>query len=337
MRLLNLIQEPDLKKIRIKDDYSINQCLSTLNSTGFKCLIIENDNDKFLGILVEGDIRRALLKNVSLDSNIKDVFQKKPIILSEKISFDKAKDFLNNHGIDLAPIVINNICLALYVNLPNNIISKTAVIMAGGEGKRLLPLTKKTPKPLIKISKNYSMLELIIKKFKSENFDRLIVTANYLSEKIQKKINSLKNKYNLDISIILETKKLGTGGSLSLLYDKIDQNEFIVTNCDIITDLSYRELLSEHIFKKSFLTMGVYEYSTFCPYGIIKNKFDKFLSIEEKPEFKNLVNMGVYCLSKSSLNLIPKNQYFDLPKVFEIAKKKAKKLILKFIEVFGKI
>ena len=198
-------------------------------------------------------------------------------------------------------------------------ILNTMVIMAGGKGTRLGKYTKNCPKPLLPVN-GKPMLEQIIESAKLQGFERFVISINYLGQMIEDYFND-GEKWNVKIDYIKEDKPLGTAGALRLLSPK-PQLPIIVSNCDIMTDIHYGELLNFHNNHNADATMAVRIHEWENPYGVVQTKGIDILNFEEKPVVRSTINAGVYVLEPSVIDDITKDKIFDMPNLFEKLKKK---------------
>ncbi|EAI4827466.1 alcohol dehydrogenase [Campylobacter lari] len=323
----NLLQITVSKNIKIKDALKI---LGSYNN--FRMLLIQ-ENGIFLGILADPDIRRALLKGYSLNDSIEKIINYKPVIAHEWDSKEKLFELSSKYNIYQIPILdrnnqvvrIEKILENIFPTKKNNIV----VIMAGGLGTRLRPLTENIPKPMLKVG-NKPILEIIIERFKKQGFKNFILCVNYKADIIENYFKDGKS-FDVNIQYTYESKRMGTAGALSLIKD-VGKQPFFVTNGDILADINYNTMLNHHIDKKSLATMGVRQHFYQIPYGVvITNDKNQIINIEEKPEYSFLMNSGVYVLNPEIIDLIPKNEFFDMPKLFENIKEVNKKSVY-FIE-----
>ena len=197
--------------------------------------------------------------------------------------------------------------------------------MAGGYGKRLLPLTKKKPKALVKIH-NKPMVEHIILRAKKSGFYNFILSINYLGNQIKKYFRKQKN-FEAKISYIKEKKPLGTAGSLYLLKNLKDQH-VLVTNCDVISDIDYFDVIKYHKFNSADVTMVVKRYETKNPFGVIETKGNNFVSYYEKPVKYENINAGIYVFNVKTFKFLKKEKYKDMNEFFEDLVKLGKKVIV---------
>ncbi|MCV3333569.1 nucleotidyltransferase family protein [Campylobacter lari] len=309
----NLLQITVSKNIKIKDALKI---LGSYNN--FRMLLIQ-ENGFFLGILADPDVRRALLKGYSLNDSIEKIINYKPVIAHEWDSKEKLFELSSKYNIYQIPILdrnnqvvrIEKILENLFPTKKNNIV----VIMAGGLGTRLKPLTENIPKPMLKVG-DKPILEIIIKKFKKQGFTNFILCVNYKADIIQNYFNDGKD-FGVSIDYIHEQKRMGTAGALSLI-EYIGNEPFFVTNGDILTEVDYNAMLKFHMVNKSLATMGVREHFIQNPYGVIEcNDKNQIVNIKEKPKQCFLINSGIYILDPQILHSIPKNEFYDMPSLFE--------------------
>ena len=308
------------KDIFISESASISHALKKLSITGLKCLIVAKNKKNFLGLVTDGDIRRALSKSHSFSSKIKNIYNKNPLTFKDKqnISKNLLEKYFIDEGIDLVPIINYKNYVIDYITIrdfiSDNFISKhnqniEFIIMAGGEGKRLLPYTKIFPKPLMPID-NTTLIEKIINKALSSGINKFTISINYKAELIKSYFAQIKPKYIL--KFIKEKKTLGTIGSLSLLKLN-NKKSYIVSNCDVILDIDIDDFYRYHKKGKYELTLIVSDKHFKIPYGnIILNKDGNIKHIYEKPEYKLLVNVGFYIFEPSILKLIKKNTSTDI-------------------------
>lgn len=307
-----------IKKYFTKPNSSIRKVITQLNKSGRKCLIVSNNKNILLGTISDGDVRKAILSGNNLSTKINDTYNKHPIFLTKKnYTSEKAKKIFKKKHIDLIPILNNENQIIDIVfwddndSLKNlNKLNIPVVIMAGGFGKRLLPITRVIPKPLIPFE-NKTVIEKIIDNFfhnGSKNFNLIV---NYKSKIIKAYFQDLKHTYK--INFIEESKPLGTVGGVFKLQNKLNK-DFILTNCDIISNIDYTDFYRFHKSNNNDMTIIASSKSLKVPYGVIEAKEDLLLSkITEKPELNFLINIGIYALKPSIIRYIPKNQYFDMP------------------------
>ena len=311
-------------RLILDEQVTFKDAINLLDQNGNGFLAVVDKEDKLIGILTDGDIRRAILDN---KTNLEDIINKTPMTMleseSKKSIIHKLKQLHRKH----MPIVDNNMILKDIIVLDEeefNLKPNWVVIMAGGLGTRLGELTKNTPKPMLKVGEK-PMLEHIIDMFVSYGFTKFMLSVNYKAEVIKNYFKDGKD-FGIEIKYLEEKERLGTGGALGLI--DLELNEpFFVTNGDVLSSINYEELLSFHNDEKSTATMCIRKDSYEIPYGVINIDSDSnILGMEEKPVNEFFINTGIYILSPDVLNFIPKNEYFGLPTLFEILKKENKQI-----------
>lgn len=191
-----------------------------------------------------------------------------------------------------------------------------AVILVGGKGTRLRPLTDVIPKPLLPIGKK-PILEAIIEQLRACNFTDIILTVEYKAELIEA---YFRNGHNLDVNITYyrENQPRGTAGPLKLIEHLLEDQPFITMNGDLVTNLDFSKMYEAHLHTEAELTMATAIHTIESPYGVIELQDNKIVSIEEKPKLKFLINAGIYVVSPSVLDLLPKGDFFDMPDLIQI-------------------
>lgn len=307
-------------KIKIYPDASIKEALKKIDEAGLGILFVCDENSSLIGSLTDGDIRRRILKIGNLQEKIINCFNSNPVfVVQGKYTIDDVRSLMFEKTIEVIPVVdsrkrIIDILFWKDVFEEDTVVAykkidAPAVIMAGGRGERLGPFTKIFPKPLIPVGEK-PIIEIIMDKFNQGGVEHFYITLNYKGEMIKTYFESIKKKYKIDY--IWEKEFLGTAGSLKLTPSHLEDT-FIVSNCDIIVNADYGDLLSFHKEHKNVLTVvGSLKYHR-IPYGIIHfGEEGKIKKIQEKPEFDFTVNTGLYVLSKKVLSFIPKNKHFDI-------------------------
>ena len=308
----------NIENIKLRENSTIKEALEIIDKGSMQIALVVDENDMLLGTLTDGDIRRGLLKGFDLSCSIEHIVFKTPTIA--KIS-DTKEDILKialSKKLHQIPIVddfgkIVGIKEIEELVKPKDKINKV-VLMVGGLGTRLRPLTETTPKPMLKVG-NKPILQTIVEKFAEYGYTNIVMCVNYKSDIIQDYFKDGK-EFGVNIEYILEEQRMGTAGALSLLKDKPNE-PFFVMNGDLLTNVNFEHLHNYHIATNSMATMCVREYDFQVPYGVVNIKDSKIASIEEKPIHKFFVSAGIYMLSSEVLNYIPKNEFFDMPTLFE--------------------
>ena len=307
----------NINLIKVFEKSKISEALKKMSVGGIKIVLVVNDKDNLIGTLSDGDIRRGLLNGLDLNSTIETVVHKSPTTAKISDTKDELLKLAISKQINQIPILDeNNKIKDIYVLDEFLKIKKKTnkvVLMAGGLGTRLMPLTEHTPKPMLKVG-NKPILHTILKKFKECGYTNFVMCVNYKSKVIQDYFGD-GTKFGVKIEYILEKQRMGTAGALSLLAGKLKE-PFFVMNGDLLTNLDFEKILDFHIKNESKATMCVREYNIEVPYGEVKLDKENVISIAEKPMHKFFVNAGIYVLDPECIDLIPK-EFYDMPLLFK--------------------
>ena len=316
-------------KALINKSYSFKSTIKNLNLTALQICFVIGKNKKLIGTITDGDIRRALLDGCTINDKITKYINYKPKKIFKNFKNNQLKFLLEKYKVSVVPIVNkNNQIIGLasweFLNEHDKNFNEPIIFMVGGRGIRLAPITNKIPKPMIKIH-GVPILEKLVLKAKSEGFKNFYFITNYLEDKIIKYFKN-GNKLDVNIKYIKEKKPLGTAGGLSLgSFDSY--KTVIVSNGDVLTEVSYKNLLSYHYNSKNDLTIGVKNIKTTNPYGVIKfSKSKKIENLIEKPVQNNYVSAGVYVFETKLFNFIKKNKHLDMTSLINFFIKNNKKI-----------
>lgn len=319
---------PMYNNLTIRLDSSILTAMKLMDEVRRKLLIVISD-DKYVGLLSIGDIQRAMIKNHKLTEKISSIMRSDYIVAKPTQSFDEVKKLMLILRAEFMPVVDeqNNLVNVYFwedlfgeskkgplfrFNLP-------VVIMAGGIGTRLKPLTNVLPKPLIPIN-DKTFLEEIFERFNNHGCDTFYISLNYKAELIEYYLKQQNLPYNL--IYLREDKPMGTAGSLSLLKGKIKET-FFVSNCDILIEQDYSEVLNYHRESKNEITIvGALKHFPVA-YGTIETGDNgKLLQLIEKPELTFKINSGMYILEPNLFNEIPANEFFHITQLIQNVEKR---------------
>ena len=322
-----------IETISINKSASIISALRQMDSEKVKLLLV-TDNDKFYSLLSIGDIQRAIISNVSLDSSIAGILRKSVTVAKATDDKDAVMARMKERRNDFMPVVDDegNVVDVIFwedISTFNKTRIKTpfslpVVIMAGGKGTRLRPLTNVLPKPLIPIGEQ-TMLEDIMDRFKECGCEDFYISVNYKANFIRHYFENF-GKKGYRIEYFQEDKPLGTAGSLSLLKDKI-RSTFFVSNCDSIIDEDYSQILDYHRSNQNEITVVSAMKSFFIPYGTLETGVNGLLeSIHEKPELTFKINTGMYILEPHLINEIPSDRMYHITFLIEKLVKEGRKV-----------
>lgn len=322
-----------LSDITIDLSSSIITALKQMDNQHVKLLIVSSGN-KFYSLVSIGDIQRAILSNISLESPVKDILRPSVSVASVFDDKEKIISRMKERRNDFMPIVDdegNIVDVIFWEDISEQRVQEIkerfnlpVVIMAGGQGSRLRPLTNVLPKPLIPIGKQ-TMLEDIMDRFKECGCEEFYISVNYKADFIRHYFDNF-GKQSYHINYFQEDRPLGTAGSLSLLKDKI-HSTFFVSNCDSIIDEDYSLILDYHRHNHNEITVVSAMKNFFIPYGTLETGVDGLLeSIHEKPELTFKINTGMYILEPHLIDEIPSDRIYHITFLIEKLVKAGRKV-----------
>jgi dTDP-glucose pyrophosphorylase/predicted transcriptional regulator len=308
----------NINNITIDEQVSILDTLKIIDQSSKRLALVVDTNNKLLGTISDGDIRRALLRSINLEDSIKDIYCKCPTVANINDSKESIINTCISKKLHQIPIVDNDNNL-VGLEILDELLSKKSrsskvVLMVGGLGTRLRPLTEDIPKPMLQVG-DKPILQTIIERFAAYGFTNIIMCVNYKSSIIQDYFGD-GTQFGLDIEYVLEEKRMGTAGALGLIKDKLTE-PFFVMNGDLLTNVNFEHLYDYHLSTNAIATMCVRKYDFQVPYGIVNIDNSKVTSIEEKPIYDFFVSAGIYMLSSEVLDYIPEGEYYDMPTLFE--------------------
>ncbi len=297
---------------------SIRQAVQVLNETSLKIVLIVDASKSLVGTISDGDIRRGLLRGLDLSDSVESILQREPIVVPPNMTREIVVQLMSTNRIYQIPIVDAQSHL-LGLHLWDEVISSPSrpnvmIIMAGGKGTRLHPLTSNCPKPLLDVG-GKPILKHIIDRAKLQGFSHFIIAINYLGEMIEDYFGTGEN-FGVKIEYIREVLPLGTAGALSLLTP-LPNLPFVVTNGDVITDIDYGELIDFHVEQSAVATMAVRLQEWQNPFGVVKIRDFDIYEYNEKPLVRSYINAGVYVLCDSSIQSLTEGVACDMPEIFQ--------------------
>ncbi len=304
---------------------SLIEVLKKIDSSPFTQTVFVLDNKKVVGTITDGDIRRGIINGLSLSDPIIEFINKNFLFIEEgENNFDKLKVFRKKR-LKAIPLLNSKGELVKIIDFTKikSMLPIDAVIMAGGKGSRLRPLTYDTPKPLLKVAEK----EII-----SYNFDRLYqfginnqyITVNYLGEQLKSFCKTYNNKINFNI--VWEKEFMGTAGSLSLI-DDFKNDTVLLMNSDLLTNIDYEDFYKSFLDSNADLMVASISYPVNLPYAIFDSMDRTVLGLKEKPNFTYFANAGIYLIKKKILKNIPKNTFFNATDLMETVINSDKKLV----------
>lgn len=302
----------------INPDQSITDAVVAIDRGGIRLALVIDAEHHLLGIVTDGDIRRALLSKLDFNLPVSNIMNRKPIVVSTSASTNEMISIMRANSILHLPVVDQNnriVTIEILDKLATFKAKKTTPVflMAGGFGTRLRPLTETVPKVMLKVGSR-PILETIMMGFIDHGFSEFYISVYYLADQIREYFGD-GSRWGVDIHYVQEDTPLGTGGSLSLLPEHINE-PIIMMNGDLLTNVNFNSLLNFHNAKQSVATMCVREYTMEVPYGVIEADNMRITSIVEKPRQKYFVNAGIYVLSPEVFKSVPKQHRQDMPDLF---------------------
>ena len=305
-----------IDEIKINQNASIKEALEVIDKGAIKVAVVLSDDDLLLGMLNDGDIRRALLKGMSLDDSIAGIINKHPVVANINDTKERILDLANEKKLHQIPIISNGKLIGIQdireflapKNKPNKVI-----LMVGGLGTRLRPLTNDVPKPMLDVG-NKPILHTIVENFAKYGYTDIIMCVNYKSEIIKEYFGN-GDKFGVKIEYVLESQRMGTAGALSLLQ-KRPKDDFFVMNGDLLTNVNFEYLHEYHKDSNALASICIRKYEMQVPYGVVNVRANKVTSIEEKPTQSFFVSAGIYMFSPIVLDFIPKGVFYDMPTLF---------------------
>ena len=274
-------------------------------------LFVIDDDNKILGSLTDGDIRRSLLEHQDLYKKLKHICRKKFSFCFENNGYISFEGLMKNNT-QIIPILNKDKTLNRIIDIKKQscVLPIESVIMAGGRGKRLSPLTDSTPKPML-ILGDKPIIEHNIDKLNFFGIKKIHISINYLGEKIINHFGNGNNK-NIDISYINEDKPLGTAGALSLI-ENIKSDYILLMNSDLFTNINLEKMYNKMIDNEADMVIASTDYKISIPYAILEQEpSNNIISLVEKPTYTYNSNAGIYMFKKELINKIPKNEFFDI-------------------------
>lgn len=317
----------DFQKYIIQDSATIKDALIALNnlSSDVLTLFVLNNEGCMVGTVTDGDIRRKLVDNISLIDPVSLAMQKDFQYLNgEKLDVEKIKK-LKERNITLLPCLNTDRKILSVINLKKkaSILPIDAVLMAGGKGERLRPLTENVPKPLLKVGEK-SIIDYNIDRLISYGVEHISVTVNYLKEQIEDHFK--KEREGIKIECVREPRFLGTIGSIQFV-ETFHNDTILLMNSDLFTNIDYEDFYIHFINNDADMSVAAVPYSVNIPYGIFELEGREIQGVKEKPIYNYYANAGIYLIKKKHLDKIPKDTFFNATDFMEALIKEGHRVI----------
>lgn len=307
----------DYKRHLIIGNTPLKECLQRLNELGLDAILFVVDSDgKLLGSLTDGDVRRGLLSNFKLEDTLENFVQPHPKSIQRACYTLQDIIKLRESGIKVIPVIDNNNVVINVINFRyiKSYLPVDAVIMAGGRGERLKPLTDSTPKPLLKVG-DKPIIQHNLDRLISFGVDDFWISIRYLGNQIKDYIRD-GSELGVRIKYIMEEEALGTIGSISLIKN-FEHDYVLITNSDILTNLDYEKFFLDFIESDADFAVATIPYNVNVPYAILETHNNLIQSFREKPTYTYFANAGIYLIKKELCNKIPKDQFYNATDLLE--------------------
>lgn len=305
------------RKLVVSEQQTLLETMRLIDETSLQFAIVLNEAGILLGTVTDGDIRRGILRGEGLDVAISTIMNTTPFVALQGQPISTYKQLMKEKKLKQLPIVDgqNKVFDVLFIDAMETYSNKNEVIlMLGGLGTRLRPLTENIPKPMLKVG-NKPIVETIVDGFKQYGYVNFTFCVNYKKEVIQSYFQQ-GSAFGIHINYVEEQKRMGTAGALSLLTQRPTE-PFFVMNGDLLTQVNFDQLMQFHIEQDAVATMCVREYEYQIPYGVIETNGTQLVGIKEKPIHRSFVNAGIYVLSPKIFEYIPNDEFYDMPTLFE--------------------
>ena len=313
------------EKYLIHRDEHMTAGLHKLNGVVELTLFVVNDEGQLIGTLTDGDVRRGLMAGKNLDDKVSD-YMKTQFRYIQEGSFSVA-DIVNvrNIGIQILPVLDGNMQISRLINFSyhKSFLPLDAVIMAGGRGVRLSPLTDTIPKPLLKVG-DRPIIEHGVRWLSRHGIGNITISVNYLAEQIVDHFGD-GSEMGVSVSYIREKEQLGTIGSLSLI-EHVHHDTVLLMNSDLLTNIDLEEFFNEFVTKGSDMSVACIPYNVNIPYAILEIDHESVLSLKEKPTLTYYSNAGIYLLKKEHIGLIPTGKFYNATDLIENLISKGRKV-----------
>ena len=305
----------------VRSEDTLRRVIEVIDEAAIQIALVVDQQGKLLGTVTDGDIRRGIMRGVTLEHAIKKVMNPRPITAPADTPPGELMALMTSLSVKQIPLLDGQgrvVGLEQFDHLLEGPVIKDnpVVILAGGEGSRLRPLTENTPKPLLTVG-GHPMLELILTQLKAHGFYRFHISVNYLGKQIEEYLGD-GSRYGVSIQYLWETEPLGTAGPLALVSNP-SQLPCIVLNGDLLTRVNFERMLDFHTEGGANFTIGVKEQSTQLPFGVVVTQGERVVEFKEKPEETRLINAGVYVINQDVTDMVPEGSFFNMNELIEKA------------------
>jgi dTDP-glucose pyrophosphorylase len=319
----------NLGDVLLARDDTVRRAIEVIDKGAVQVGLVVDENRKLLGTVTDGDIRRGLLKGVTLDDSVSSVMNVDFIFVSEAVSRVEAVALMASESLLQLPVIDDGGRVIDLIFRNDDAECETfenwVVLMAGGEGRRLLPLTESLPKPMVHVG-GKPMLETVLERCRDYGFRKFYISVNYRGQQIMEYFGDGSN-WNVEIRYLNEDRPLGTAGSLAEL-PKQPLDPIVVVNGDVLSEVDLPSLLRFHNAHDAVATMGIRVHETQIPFGVVQIDGVRMESVIEKPVMTQFVNAGVYVLNPQLLETIPQGERLDMTQLLNSTSLNGSKVIV---------
>lgn len=293
--------------------------MQRMTETDVSIVLVASPDRRLLGVVVDGDIRRALIRTADLNLKVSEVMTRSPRTAPDTIADDDLVALAEEAPSPWLPLVgpdgeIKGLVDLIAVRKQQHRLTNAVVIMAGGKGKRLLPLTEEMPKPMMPVG-GRPILETLVRVLQGHGVERFYLSVNYLAEHIEAHFGD-GSAFGVDIQYLREDRPLGTAGSIRPLVE-LESEPVLVINGDILSRVSPRMILDYHQQESASATVAVREHRVEVPFGVVEIDGNRLVQVREKPTETYFINAGIYVVDPAHLGLIPPDERFDMPDLLQ--------------------
>lgn len=293
-----------LQQLLIGSDSTLRDAAQAIDAGGVEIALVVDAERRLLGTISDGDLRRALLAGNALEDSIEVAIHRDPITLPVGTDPVGVLSTMTGRAIEQIPLMEGDrVVDVAFIHDLAGAPDAPVILMAGGEGTRLRPLTEEVPKPMLPVGNEGPLLETTLRRLAASGFRRILLSVNYKADLIREHFGD-GLEFGVDISYIEEDRPLGSAGGIGLVRDTL-REPFIVMNADLLTSVSLHALIREHTRKKNLLTIGLRQYRLQLPYGVVELAGEEVGAIREKPTFSFLINAGIYAVDPGAIDLMP--------------------------------
>jgi len=307
-----------LERTFVAPQATLRATIAQIDAGAIEIALVVDEQRRLLGTVTDGDVRRALLAGVALEDPIEGIVHRDPVAAAADTDDETLLALMTERGVDQIPLVEGGrvVDVAFLRDLAGatgrrtGLAESPVVLMAGGSGKRLRPLTERTPKPMLPVG-DRPLLETVLGQVSDAGFSRVLIAVNYRAEVIERHFGD-GSRFGVDIGYLHERSPLGSGGALRLAAAELDR-PFIVMNADLLTNVKLPALMRFHREEANIVTVGVRQYALDLPYGVVETDATRVRSLREKPRLSFFVNAGLYAVDPAAIALAA-----DLPERFDM-------------------